>query len=1146
MTVKDWFISLDENAKLVENYEKNIKKFYHNQLRYNSTFTTGFYKKEKFNPISAIKVVPSLVTTFIAILGIWIAIIVKSNEGDLLEAVKVNWKSALITSVIIGVILLVLIIGASIGLAIMNRKSLMKKMDAQEQELYNFIKTVPSNFRSSVKMGWLYQMYCARPDAPPDVIFQTGNETAMENRVLISSIMFDIPYKNHLLEGIKDGGAYVEDDYEDEVEEEKEEKKPVNPYLPPDIETKTFEGSSDSEKDLAEMIGLDSVKDQVKTIKQRVQFYGQASNGNHMQFLGGAGTGKAQPLYSKVLTPNGYITMGDVEIGTEVITAKGNIGKVSGIYPQGKRDIYEITLQDRTKIRVADNHLNSVWVYNQRTKQREDYVLETLDLIEFIKSSKWKVRVDTPSVDFEKQEVLINPYLLGALLGDGGLSNTYQKGTTLRGQLRFTNSEQDVLGKVNTILNDEYGMTLQHIANYDYRIKYIENPKHNGSKGDEGKYPLVYNYNKEETLRGQLEQYGLLCRATDKHIPQEYLLNTKEVRLQVLQGLFDTDGTIGNDGSTVTFSTSSKTLSDDFAFLVRSLGIRDTVSEKQGKYKKDGKVVLCNTSYQHYLSVPNDLVFCTSEKYRARRNNRQSPTLRNIISIEYVGKENCQCIMVDHEDHTYISDDFIPTHNTTIARIMTKILYDLKIIQKNQYVEISGDYLRSGDTNRASAIIDYAMGGVLFIDEAYLLYDKNGRGAEATGVLLKAMEDRRSDFVCILAGYEEQMTKLIASNEGFSSRIKHTIYFADYSVDEMLNIFNYFVGNYNGKKYVLANDAIDELKKTFELEKRSKSFGNARTVRNAVDTVMDAYADRCIATHNNTNTVTLDDVRVYAEKRKVALQHELKNASATNQLDENIVRQAELKSRLKAGAENPDSEIGNLIGAEAFKKEIDLLKSQKEFYGKTERQKVLLLGENDCNNYVRLLTGYLYQMGYITDNKYLDIQAEFLKGSYVGHTAKRAEAIIAYASGGVLLIRNLNMVNESKDSYGSEAISAIMTAITDNNDVTIVIADTPSQFISSIQSYFTITYELPVYTKDQLCQIFMMMAQKDGFSLDQSASDKLNVTITPNMKEQDVVGLYNEAKKAHITNYTEETKYILTGNDIVAKPKIKLNLKMSV
>ena len=774
MTLKNWFISLDDNVKAVEAYEKNIKKFYHYKIRPNSTFRTAFYKKEKFNPISAIKVIPTLVMTVFAILAVFIAIIVKNNTGDFFADLSANWGNALKIGCIVGAVVLVLTVGAMIGLAILTRNKLIKKMDEQEQELYNFIKSIPSNFRCSEKMRMIYTMYSNRTDAPPEAIFQTCNEMSANNPPRISAVMFDIPYKNDVLQNIGDGGVYQESGSSD-IEEDKPEEKKTNPFLPPDIETKTFEGSSDSEKDLAEMIGLDSVKDQVKTIKQRVEFYGQAANGNHMQFLGGAGTGK-----------------------------------------------------------------------------------------------------------------------------------------------------------------------------------------------------------------------------------------------------------------------------------------------------------------------------------------------------------------------------------TTIARIMTKILYDLKIIQKNQYVEISGDYLRSGDTNRASAIIDYSMGGVLFIDEAYLLYDKNGRGAEATGVLLKAMEDRRSDFVCILAGYEEQMVKLIASNEGFSSRIKHTIYFADYSVDEMLNIFNYFIGNYNGKKYVLANDAIDELKKTFELEKRSKSFGNARTVRNAVDTVMDAYADRCIATHNNTNTVTLDDVKVYAEKRKVALQHELKNASATNQLDESIIRQAELKSRLKAGSENPDSEIGSLVGIDEFKKEIDLLKSQKEFYGKVERQKILLLGDSDCNNYVRLLTGYLYQMGYITDNKYLDIQAEFLKGSYVGHTAKRAEAIIAYASGGVLLIRNLNMVNESKDSYGSEAISAVMTALTDNKDVTIVIADTPSQFISSIQSYFTITYELPVYTKEQLCQVFMVMAKKDGFTLDQSASDKLSLVITPSMKEQDIVGLYNDAKKNHITNYTEETKYILTGNDIVAKPKIKLNLKMKV
>ena len=84
---------------------------------------------------------------------------------------------------------------------------------------------------------------------------------------------------------------------------------------------------------------------------------------------------------------------------------------MTGVYPQGKRPVYEITLQDRTKIRVADNHLNSVYRYNTHKKVREDYVLTTLELIDFVKSSKWNVRIDTPSVDFEHQPILIDPYL---------------------------------------------------------------------------------------------------------------------------------------------------------------------------------------------------------------------------------------------------------------------------------------------------------------------------------------------------------------------------------------------------------------------------------------------------------------------------------------------------------------------------------------------------------------------------------------------------------------------------------------------------------------------------------------------------------------------------------------------------------------
>lgn len=380
---------------------------------------------------------------------------------------------------------------------------------------------------------------------------------------------------------------------------------------------------------------------------------------NAYLFCGPAGCGKAQPLYSKLLTPEGYIEMRDVQIGTSVFTRNGNITTVTDIYPQGKRPIYEITLQDNTKIRVADNHLNSVYVYNQDKKKREDYVLTTLELIDFINTSKWKVRIDTPRIQFSSQRVLINPYLLGLLIGDGNLT---------KGNFGISNSEQDILDKLDFLLKRDYEMCLRYKGGYDYNICYITNPGHNGSKGDRGQHDLVRNFDVLTTLKGQLDYYKLSCKSTEKHIPKEYLLNSEDVRIQLLQGLYDSDGYTDKTGATF-FSTSSKQLSEDFAFLVRSLGIRDTVTVRQGKYKNEEETIQCNPSYLHYLHCPKDLVCGTSEKHSLRLKPRQNEPIRNIISVDYIGEEECQCIMVQDEDHTYISDNFIPTHNTTAARI---------------------------------------------------------------------------------------------------------------------------------------------------------------------------------------------------------------------------------------------------------------------------------------------------------------------------------------------------------------------------------------------------------------------------------------------------------------------------------------------
>ena len=425
---------------------------------------------------------------------------------------------------------------------------------------------------------------------------------------------------------------------------------------------------------------------------------------------GDSGCGKAQPLDSLVLTTDRYKRMGDIVVGDEVFTSNGNKGVVSGVYPQGVRPIYRITLSDRTHIDVSDEHLNCIWRYNTKTKEREDYVLTTLNLIKFFKDSKYKLRFDIPSIDWDTQDVPLDAYLVGALIGDGCLVSD---------NFNFSNSEQDILDKVDSILRVNYSMCLNHIeeGKYDYRISSMWSSKYYftykgvvyygcnamRNKLHEDGYPLfdlqtVINLGLETAsvvfstypelkgaidiqinesyndtyFRDSIRSLGLTCKSTDKFIPDCYLYNDKATRLDLLRGLIDTDGTISKTGQ-VEFSTSSKRLSDDFAFLVRSLGIRDTISEKETSYiDEDDNRIACAISYRHFLKVPNDLVFFTSEKHKSRYNKKQHEPIRNIESIEYIGDEECQCIMINHPDHTYISDYFIPTHNTTFARLLAK------------------------------------------------------------------------------------------------------------------------------------------------------------------------------------------------------------------------------------------------------------------------------------------------------------------------------------------------------------------------------------------------------------------------------------------------------------------------------------------
>ena len=182
------------------------------------------------------------------------------------------------------------------------------------------------------------------------------------------------------------------------------------------------------------------------------------------------------------------------------------------------------------------------------------------------------------------------------------------------------------------------------------------------------------------------------------------------------------------------------------------------------------------------------------------------------------------------------------TGKTTVARIIAGFLYQNGYIKQNKVIEVNGGFLKAGEytETKTKLVIQQSYGGVLFIDEAYSIIEGNGNyGKAAIAELIKEMEDNRDKFTVILAGYKDDMKRLIDSNEGFKSRIKEYLEFPDYSVDEMCEIFQNMAHSEN---FVVSEGALKNFATRAEKEKNASSFGNGRTVRNLLDEIIDKHA----------------------------------------------------------------------------------------------------------------------------------------------------------------------------------------------------------------------------------------------------------------------------------------------------------------
>lgn len=442
---------------------------------------------------------------------------------------------------------------------------------------------------------------------------------------------------------------------------------------------------------LEEEIASNSAKTWKNTFKIKNSFKLNDVHGSFVKLLelketkmvfadGPAGTGKAQPLDADILTPAGWKKMGNIQINDLVYTANGTPTKVLNIYPQGEKDIYRVVFSDGASTECCKEHLWLTQTYYERVGSiRKYYRSSTDELIDKIiaplppsvrsleeiektlflgnsTNANHSIPITKP-VSFKENQHIIHPYILGVLLGDGCL--TQSVGVSI--------SDTEILEKVKELL--PLSVCLKYRSQYDYSI--VSNEA---------------NY-RDNIVLDEIRRLQLSGKHSwEKFIPQEYLIDSIENRTWLLRGLLDADGTIEKTGS-VSFCSTSHKLIQDTKFIVETLG---GLCKKERAYipkfvyqgtNKHGRL-----AYNMYINLPNIVPFFLQRKVERLKLRTKYFPIRYIKDIQYVGKKQAQCILVEDESHLYLTNNCIVTHNTYLAVLAALELLQLKSIDNIVYI----------------------------------------------------------------------------------------------------------------------------------------------------------------------------------------------------------------------------------------------------------------------------------------------------------------------------------------------------------------------------------------------------------------------------------------------------------------------------
>lgn len=503
-------------------------------------------------------------------------------------------------------------------------------------------------------------------------------------------------------------------------------------------------------------------------------------------------------------------------------------------------------------------------------------------------------------------------------------------------------------------------------------------------------------------------------------------------------------------------------------------------------------------------------------------------SLRDFISyLEFVKERKAKGI----ETNENISANCIflgnpGTGKTTVARILGRFFKAIGLLKNGHVVEVDrasliGEYI--GETaQKTEKVINQALGGILFIDEAYSLKrDKNSNdfGQEAIDIILKRMEDYKDKFFVIAAGYPELMEKFINSNPGLKSRFTHHFYFDDYNSSELAEIFKIFSEK---EKYSFNEDAEKFLIEKLDslIDNTDGSFGNARFVRNLFSETKIELSKRYHLLEdeekdfNSLNTILISDIQ-----------------SAwlnINNRNNSVVKSNEKIDRYV-------NEINNLVGLSSVKTtfnriiasiKVDKLKSEKSISSVHKTYNSIFIAEpgSGTSTVARLFAKSLFASNKLSKGQLIEIDSSLFSGLSKLDAYLTMDELFKKLSGNVILVNDVTASLQCLKHFSDSLLQYFLKKLyLMNDEVTAILSGTREEIEIIIESFpvlesqFPNKFEFEPYTNRQLLEIALSICQKKNYQLDEGAWQQL-LELIDEMRQGKNRNFYNARSIKELLN----------------------------